>query len=359
MPSHHAVLFDGPGLPLQIRQRSTPPLGPNQVLIKVQACGVNPVDWKIRDMGWCVIEWPSTIGCDGAGVVAAVGSDVTREYAVAADTGVSKIPNFISFEEAAGVSMASFTAFVGLFHETGADVPYPPTAQAHLPEEDSYMDYHYEPAPVPNYQWPADLSKYGWAITILGGSSSVGQYMIQFARIVGFRKILTTASASNHAYLRTLGATHLFDRSATASDIAAVAASPANHPSAVGTNQPHGGEYTPLVFDAIGSLQTLTMAVEILSLLTPEPMDRILVSPSVDDVPEIIDNVDYRGIYAIVQALWHLSLPFYLSMEEWLAKGEVVPNRIRLVGTVERTDEALEMSRRGVSGVKLIMNMPW
>lgn len=39
MASHRALLFDGPGLPLSVRQRPTPPVGPNQVLIRIQACG--------------------------------------------------------------------------------------------------------------------------------------------------------------------------------------------------------------------------------------------------------------------------------------------------------------------------------
>lgn len=380
MGSHRAALLSAPGVPLEIRQRQTPPVGPRQVLIRIQACGVNPVDWKVQDLGWCVTEWPSTIGCDGAGVVAAVGSEVTRvrvgdrvflngwmddpntctfqEYALIADSLVGKIPDFMTIQDAAGISMASFTAFVGLFHETGAEVPLPPTARAHIPE-DSPFDYGpLDSVPNESYQWPPDLSKFGWCITVLGGSSSVGQFMIQYARIAGFKKILTTASPPNHAFLRTLGATHLFDRSATASDIAAIASPSTTQACAVGTNQPYSNEYTPLVFDAIGSTQTTTMGVEILSLLTPEPLSRILVSPSVDDIPPITENVDYRGIYALVGALWDFSLPYFLVMEEWLARGEIVPNRIRVVGTVERANEALEMSRQGVSGVKLIMSIP-
>lgn len=338
------------------------------------------MDWKTQDMGWCVTEWPSTIGCDGAGVVAAVGSDVTRlsvgdrvftngwmdnpdtctfqEYSLMSDSLVGKIPDFMPVQDGAGISMAAFTAFVGLFHYTGANVPLPPNAQAHVPE-DSFLDFnHMEPEPTQNYQWPPDLSQFGWCITVLGGSSSVGQYMIQYARIAGFRKILTTASPSNHAYLKTLGATHSFDRSATAADIAAIASPSSPQASAVGTNQPPGTEYTPLVFDAIGSVQTATMAVEIISHLTPDPASGILVSPSVEDIPRIVENVDYRGIYALVGALWDISLPYFMAMEEWLATGEIVPNRIQLVGTVERVHEALTMSRRGVSGVKLVMTMP-
>ncbi|KAG9050023.1 hypothetical protein FS837_008003 [Tulasnella sp. UAMH 9824] len=281
-----------------------------------------------------------------------------QEYSMMDDALVGKIPDFMPVQEASGIAMASFTAFVGLFHETGAEVPLPPIAREHVPE-DSFLDYNnMETSSSENYQWPPDLSKFGWCITVLGGSSSVGQFMIQYARIAGFRKILTTASPSNHAYLKTLGATQCFDRSATAADIASIASPTTCQASAVGTNQPQNTEYTPLVFDAIGSVQTATMAVEILSCLTPDPMSRILVSPSVDEVPPVVEDVDYRGIYALVGALWDTSLPYFMAMEEWLATKDIVPNRIQLVGTIEQAHEALAMSRRGVSGVKLVMSIP-
>jgi len=46
----------------------------------------------------------------------------------------------------------------------------------------------------------------------LGGSSSVGAYVIQLAKLSGFSPIIATASPHNAEYLKTLGATHVLDR---------------------------------------------------------------------------------------------------------------------------------------------------
>jgi NADPH:quinone reductase-like Zn-dependent oxidoreductase len=49
------------------------------------------------------------------------------------------------------------------------------------------------------------------SILIWGGSSSVGAYAVQFARIVGFKNIVSTSSPHNFDYVKSLGATHVFD----------------------------------------------------------------------------------------------------------------------------------------------------
>lgn len=51
-------------------------------------------------------------------------------------------------------------------------------------------------------------------IFIMGGSTSVGQYCIQFCVLAGFKRILTTCSPKNYELVRSHGATHVFDRDA-------------------------------------------------------------------------------------------------------------------------------------------------
>ena len=64
-----------------VEQVDAPMPGPNEVLVKVVAAGVNPVDWKIRE-GYMQqvlpIQFPYTLGCDLSGTVEAVGEGVTR-----------------------------------------------------------------------------------------------------------------------------------------------------------------------------------------------------------------------------------------------------------------------------------------
>jgi len=55
-----------------------PEPGPTEVLVRVAAAGVNPVDWKVRARGGFLGEPPFTLGWDVAGVVEELGRGVTR-----------------------------------------------------------------------------------------------------------------------------------------------------------------------------------------------------------------------------------------------------------------------------------------
>ena len=57
---------------------SRPEPGPTEVLVRVTAAGVNPVDWKVRNRGGFLGEPPFTVGWDVAGVVEEPGRGVTR-----------------------------------------------------------------------------------------------------------------------------------------------------------------------------------------------------------------------------------------------------------------------------------------
>ena len=52
--------------------------GPREVLVKIVAAALNPVDWKIKEYGFFVSEYPWVGGTDGAGIVEQVGSEVTN-----------------------------------------------------------------------------------------------------------------------------------------------------------------------------------------------------------------------------------------------------------------------------------------
>lgn len=69
----------GPAV-LQLVERPRPELsGPTDILVRLKAAGVNPVDTKIRQRGPLIPDGlPAVLGCDGAGVVEATGAEVTR-----------------------------------------------------------------------------------------------------------------------------------------------------------------------------------------------------------------------------------------------------------------------------------------
>lgn len=109
---------------------------PDQLLIKVSAAGINPLDWKIADgafEGAMPHVLPLVLGVDAAGVVAGIGTKVTRfkkgdrvfgqffnvplgvgtyaEYTVAGETGaVAKLPSTVTDEQGAALPTAAMTA---------------------------------------------------------------------------------------------------------------------------------------------------------------------------------------------------------------------------------------------------------
>lgn len=52
--------------------------GPGEVLVRIEATALNPVDWKIQQTGYFVTEYPAVLGTDSAGVVVAVGEGVSK-----------------------------------------------------------------------------------------------------------------------------------------------------------------------------------------------------------------------------------------------------------------------------------------
>ena len=60
-----------------LEESTIPTPGPKEVLVKIIATALNPLDWKIQDYGYFVSEYPFISGTDAAGVVEEVGSEVT------------------------------------------------------------------------------------------------------------------------------------------------------------------------------------------------------------------------------------------------------------------------------------------
>jgi NADPH:quinone reductase-like Zn-dependent oxidoreductase len=128
----------GPPDVLEIRDLAKPVPGDGQVLIRVRAAALNPLDWKFMNGKPRIVRLllgvserkPGRPGRDVAGVVEAVGSNVTAlkpgdevfgncpgaiaEYACAAETGLVKKPEHMTFEQAASVPVAGYTALQGL-----------------------------------------------------------------------------------------------------------------------------------------------------------------------------------------------------------------------------------------------------
>ena len=113
--------------------------GPGQVVVHVNAAGVNPVDTYIRAGVYPTLPpLPYTPGLDGAGIVEAIGEGVRTikvgdrvyiagsisgtyaELALCNESNVHPLPNNVSFSQGAGVNVPCATAYRGLFHRAQA-----------------------------------------------------------------------------------------------------------------------------------------------------------------------------------------------------------------------------------------------
>src|SRR4051794_34450982 len=74
---NNAAWLDKAGASLEVRSADIGKPGADEVLIKVRAIALNPVDYFMRDYGILVQNWPTILGTDLAGEVEEVGSDVT------------------------------------------------------------------------------------------------------------------------------------------------------------------------------------------------------------------------------------------------------------------------------------------
>ena len=128
------TVLGGPEV-LELTDVPRPEPGPTEVLVRVAAAGVNPLDWKTRERGVFLGAPPFTVGADVAGVVAALGSGVTRfaigdrvfgmprfpaaaaayaEYVTSPSRHLARTPAALSDVEAAALPMAALTAWQAL-----------------------------------------------------------------------------------------------------------------------------------------------------------------------------------------------------------------------------------------------------
>lgn len=172
---------------MQIGEIDTPELQEGELLVRVKAAGLNPVDYKTGENGYPGWAYPHVLGLDVAGTVEKVGPGVEgfstedhvvflnnmaerggfAEFAVAKAHMVSKIPYNVVFQDAAALPVAGFTAYQALFDKLSV--------------------------------------KEGDSILIHAGAGGVGGFAIQLAKNAGLT-VYTTASEENHEYVKELGA---------------------------------------------------------------------------------------------------------------------------------------------------------
>lgn len=169
---------------------------PGEILLRVHAAGVNPVDWKIRKglfKGGRDYTFPLILGFDVAGTVEQLGEGVSSVQvgdAVYANMRGGAYAEYVAFEAEAAAAKPASLDFV-----QAASVPV-----AALTAWQALFDHGKLEA--------------GQTVLIHAAAGGVGSFAVQFAHAKGAH-VIGTASARNHNYLRDLGADEVIDYTTT------------------------------------------------------------------------------------------------------------------------------------------------
>ncbi|MDM9626494.1 zinc-dependent alcohol dehydrogenase family protein [Rhizobium sp. S152] len=187
-----ALIVDAPAAAFRMTEIEKPQAGPDEVLVRIRASGVNPLDTKIRagNAAHARHPLPAVLGIDLAGTVEAVGDGVTgfrrgdevygmtggvggiqgslAEFAAVDARLISRKPHNLSMREAAALPLIAITAWEGLIDRAAV--------------------------------------RAGQRVLVLGGGGGVGHVAVQIAKAIG-ADVYAVDSASKADYLRGLGAT--------------------------------------------------------------------------------------------------------------------------------------------------------
>ncbi|KAB5590277.1 Zinc-binding oxidoreductase ToxD [Ceratobasidium theobromae] len=354
LPQTMKALTVQKGKGLKLDDVTIPTLGSNQVLIKVHSIAQNPTDWKHADF---VSPVDTIIGCDFSGVVVKLGSDSITEvklgdavagfvhggkdkdwgafaqYVKADSNLVWKFsPSSLSFEEAATMNCALWTGIQAFYHRMGLEEP------------------------------SSASQKNEW-ILIYGGSSSVGLFSTQLAKLSGY-KVITTTSPKNFGLLKSLGADIVIDYKS---------------PDLVGQIQNATGNSLKLAFDTISEGNTTGTCVLALAPApegtTPGKVEVVLL-PS-KEAKELRKDVlrmhtdtllytslgrafDWSGIHYPASAEDRAHMASWMpKLEALIATGKIKSNPIKLwPGGLEAVNDGFQYMREGkVSAEKIVYNV--
>ena len=168
------------------------------LLVKVAAVSVNPVDYKVRSGARQPVEQPRIGGWDVAGTVESIGSDVTlfkagdavyfagdvsrpggnAEYTLVDERIVGRKPGSLDFIQAAALPLTTITAYEALFDRLGID--------------------------------PSGNDR-GASLLVIGGAGGVGSIGVQLAKVAGLRVLATASREESRTWLRELGIEEILD----------------------------------------------------------------------------------------------------------------------------------------------------
>ena len=175
----------------------TPSPTGHDVLVKIEAIAMNPVDYKVRPAEG---DPPKVLGFDAAGTVVGIGDDVTlfqegdqvyyagdvtragtnAEFQLVDERIVAKRPTSLDASASAALPLTSLTAWESLFDRLGVNPDTPDTNT-------------------------------GKSLLVIGGAGGVGSVAIQLAKLAGLTVVATASREESAAWCRKLGADHIIN----------------------------------------------------------------------------------------------------------------------------------------------------
>lgn len=278
--------YGGPEV-LKYEDAPRPEAGEGEVLVRVHAVGVNPLDWKVREgymKDWLHHKLPLILGWDLSGVVEAVGPQVTllklgdevygrpdtsrdgayAEYIVVREAEVAGKPKTLDHLHSGGIALAGLTAWQALFDMAGLAA--------------------------------------GQTVLIHGAAGGVGHFAVQLAKSKG-AKVIGTAKAEDVDLVRELGADEVIDYQHAAFDEVV--------------------SDVDVVLDVIGgetqqrSLKVLKkggVLVSTLAIESPEAAQErgvkavtVMAHPDAEDLTQIAELVDAGKVKPVISTILPLS----------------------------------------------------
>ncbi|KAH8646781.1 chaperonin 10-like protein [Xylariales sp. PMI_506] len=312
-----------------------PEVGDDEIMIRGQYVGLNPIDWKSVDYNFCLPQFPWVTGREMSGIVAQVGKGVTdfkegdrvwtstyyrdlragcfQEYVVVPSHTVLPIPSTIPFEAAACLGVAALTAGMSLWKWLGVPVPSTKT-------DDSEV------------QW----------LLVWGGSTVTGQFATQFAVQSGI-KVITVNSAETKALSERLGASYVVVRDGKSNEEIVEEIRTATD-----------GKITRAI-DLVGN-KTAALCLEAVSHEQPVAFAPLAMMSSSQVVPE---NVTVHTVEMKQFVLDKTNVCYTEELGQLLESGKIeLPELHVIEGGIDMIEEGLEMLKKGnMKGKKLVVRM--
>ncbi|OKL59473.1 hypothetical protein UA08_05150 [Talaromyces atroroseus] len=346
MALNKAAWLHKAGTPLEVGDAPMPIPGPNEIIVQNSAIAINPLDTHMQDVGVFVQQWPAIFGCDVAGTVYEVGSEVQHfkkgdrviGHAVNLVTGKPQdgafalytavpadksaiLPDTIPFTQGVVVAFALEAAVCALsVRQPGIAMPGVSTPALGLP--------------YPSLE-TASSNK---VLIVYGGSSSAGSMTTQLATAAGIT-VISIASEQNFGLCKSCGAAEVFDYH-----------EPSFVEKVIAAASKYKGEFVG-IFDAISTPETYANDLVILNELGGVHL--ACVHPPPENVPENIKAGMIFAVNDVATPVWR----DYVTPALQAGKLKCLPPPTVVGKGLENVDEALKKCKAGVSGTKLVVEL--